>query len=67
MTHHPDAYRRRTREHLVKLVREGGPGWHAYAVDQAKKYEREDPSLHGGLEAEVRRAIKALTTTNRRT
>lgn len=67
MSYHPAAHARRTREHLLKLVREGGPGWHDYAVDQAKRYERDDPSLHGGLEADVRRAVKASTqpTTRR--
>lgn len=66
MTFHPDAHARRTRAFLLQLVREGGPGWHDYALDQAKRYETEDPNLHGGLEAEVRRAVKASTTTTRR-
>lgn len=57
MTHHPEAHRRLTRQHLLQLVTQ--PGFHEYAIDQAKRYEREDPNLHGGLEAEVRRAIKA--------
>lgn len=62
--YHPEAFRRRTREHLVKLVQQ--PGFHDYALDAARKYEKQDPALHGGLEAEVRRAIKAQTPTNPR-
>lgn len=54
-----NAHRRMVRERLVSHVNVGGPGWHGYALDQAQKYEKEDPSLHAGLTAEVRRAIKA--------
>ena len=68
MTHHPEAHRRRTREHLLQMVQLGGPAWHDYAIDQAVRYEKEDPTLHGGLEAEVRRAVKASNpATQRRT
>lgn len=68
MTYHPEAHRRQIRERLVQLIQQGGAGWHAYAIDQAKRYEREDPSLHGGLEADVRRAAKAASqaTNDRR-
>ena len=56
-----EAHRRHTRERLLHMVREGGPTWHETALATAKLCEQVDPSLHRGLEAEVRRAIKATT------
>ena len=59
MNYSADAHRRMIRARLAQLATEGGPAWYAYALDQARKYEQEDPSLHSGLQAHVRNAIKA--------
>jgi hypothetical protein len=59
MNYSADAHRRMIRARLAQLVTEGGPAWFDYALDQARKYEKEDPTLHSGLAAHVRNAIKA--------
>lgn len=50
MTYDMHAHRSRTHDHLHRLIREGGRGWHDYALEQAATLEREDPALHRGLE-----------------
>lgn len=59
MNYSMDAHRRMIRNRLAQLVEEGGPGWDDYTLDAAQKHEKEDPSLHAGLTAHVRNAIKA--------
>lgn len=58
VTYDMEAHRRDVRESLLRLVRQGGPGWHDYAVGRARDLEKEDPSLHRGLQ----QAVKAATT-----
>jgi hypothetical protein len=36
------------RSHMKRLVTEGGPGWHAYALDAAEQLVKADPIAHGG-------------------
>jgi hypothetical protein len=59
MTYDYRTHRGGVRAQLVHLVTDGGPGWDEYAVAEARKYTKEDPSLHDGLEAAVRKAIAA--------
>lgn len=47
------------RAQLVHLVSDGGAGWDEYVIAEARKYMKEDPTLHRGLEAAVREAIAA--------
>lgn len=63
MTYSAEAHRRMIRARLAQLVTEGGPGWHAYAEDQAQRYEKEDPSLHSGLVAYVKGEIRKTQPT----
>jgi hypothetical protein len=71
MTYDPLAHRENTEAWLLRLVREGGRGWHDYARDQAKCRAAEFPSLFADLPAAVDAAIAEAapkrTTTNRRT
>lgn len=52
MTYSAEAHRQETRDRLLKLVRTGA-GMHPYALCEAEKLEKEDPSLHVGLVAAV--------------
>lgn len=70
MTYDPITHRQQTRVRLQRLVA-GGPGWHDYALAEAAKLEKEDPTLHEGLTEFVRTTIAAqkrqTTTPTRRT
>jgi hypothetical protein len=50
-------------EHCLRLIHEGGPGWDAYVRDKAKRLAKDDPTLHGGLPAEVEQAISARSAS----
>jgi hypothetical protein len=63
MTFSFDAERQTMREHCTRLVRVGGPGWDAYTLTKARTLEKQDPTLHRGLEAAVREAIAARAAT----
>lgn len=41
------------RSHYLHLARDGGPGWHAYALDAAEQLVKADPITHGGLVSAV--------------
>lgn len=51
------AHRENVKAWCLRLVREGGVGWHDYVTDKAKKLASEDPSLHRELPAAVEAAI----------
>lgn len=72
MTYCPATHRQTTEAWLLRLVREGGRGWHDYARDQAKRRAAEIPALFKDLPAAVDAAIaetapQRAPTTNRRT
>jgi len=50
-------HRRAVRDHLLHLVRAGGPGWDEHAKARAREAEKEDPTLHEGLLKAVNEAI----------
>lgn len=57
MTYSPESHRESVREQHLRLVRDGGPGWHPYALDSAEAVVKEDPTLHGGLVATLEAEI----------
>jgi hypothetical protein len=59
VSYDPNTHRRAARDQCQHLVRDGGSGWHAYTLHKARGLEKEDPSLHRGLEAAVRETIAA--------
>lgn len=56
------AHRNSEREHCLRLVREGGAGWHPYVLEKAERLVKEDPSLHGGLVQAVEAEIGPAAT-----
>ena len=40
-------------EHCLRLVREGGAGWHPYTLDKADRLAAADPQEYRGLVAAV--------------
>jgi hypothetical protein len=71
VTYDPTSHRRNTEAWLLKLVREGGRGWHDYSRHKARQLAAEIPALFADLPAAVEAAInetapKRATTTNRR-
>lgn len=67
MTYDIHAHRQSVREHCLRLVRDGGAGWHPYVERKAEALVKEDPGLHGDLLTTVRAAIRATQPTTRRT
>lgn len=70
MTYDQTAHREGVKAWLLKLVREGGRGWHDYAKDQAKRLAAELPGVQSDLPAAVEAAInetapQRATTTRR--
>lgn len=51
-------HRRVVRDNLLRVVRDGGPGWDTYAKSEAAKYTKEDPTLHEGLVEAVNETIR---------
>lgn len=49
MTYDLAEHRRSVHDHLLHLVRDGGPGWDDFARQRARECERDDPALHAGL------------------
>lgn len=47
------------REHFAALVKDGGAGWHPYALDAAEKLVKAEPMIHAGLVAHVEQVIGA--------
>lgn len=60
-------HRRAVRDHLIRLVRDGGVGWDDYASAESARYEKEDPKLHAGLRVAVKDAIAARDAERRLT
>lgn len=57
MTYDLAEHRRAVHDHLLHLVRDGGPGWDDFSRHRARECERDDQRLHEGLLAAVNEAI----------
>jgi hypothetical protein len=61
-----ESERAQARDHLQRLVHEGGSGWHAYVLDRAEKLVRSEPMVHAGLVAELEQHIGPEATAKAR-
>jgi hypothetical protein len=72
VTYDMNAHRESVLAWCLRLVRDGGRGWHTYVTAKAKQLAAADPSLHGDLPRAVDAAIQETapqraTTPTRRT
>lgn len=54
------------REHCLRLLREGGPGWAPYVLRKAEAREKEDPELFAGIVAAVEAELGPVPTIHAR-
>lgn len=59
------AHRLNVRNWLLRLVREGGRGWHDYAKAEAARLVKEDATLHGDLKQAVQHEIDSAVARMR--
>lgn len=66
MSYDMEAHRRQDREWCL-LLAAAGPGWHAYAIDKARRFVKADPTLHQDLVQAVQAVIDAAPAAGPKT